>query len=155
MVIAAGTRAPDFTLSDQKGEELRLSELLEDGPVALVFFPLAFSGICTGELCELRDNLSVFDSESVRLVGVSVDSAYALRAWSEQEGYDFSILSDFWPHGEVARAYDAFVEEAGIATRATVLIAADGTVAASFETEPGQPRDFGAYTEALRSLTAQ
>ncbi|QIM18510.1 peroxiredoxin [Leucobacter coleopterorum] len=149
MVLQVGAEAPDFTLSDQHGAELTLSELVAEGPVALVFFPLAFSGICTGELCELRDNLSVFADSKVQLLGISVDSTFALRAWAEQEGYEFSILSDFWPHGGVAQVYDAFVEERGIATRATVVVGADRRVLASFETAPGEARDFAAYREAL------
>lgn len=152
MVLEVGAQAPDFTLSDQHGEELTLSELVEERPVALVFFPLAFSGICTGELCELRDNLAVFEDSGVRLVGISVDSVFTLKAWAEHEGYDFSILSDFWPHGEVARAYGVFLEEKGIATRATLLIGEDRKVLASFQTEPGQARDFAAYREAVEAL---
>ncbi|WP_336659469.1 peroxiredoxin [Leucobacter sp. USHLN153] len=152
MVPAAGEIAPDFTLSDQHGEELVLSELVTDGPVALVFFPLAFSGICTGELCALRDNLALFEERGARLLGISVDSVHALRAWAAQEGYDFSILSDFWPHGATARDYGVFVEEAGIATRATLLIGQDRRILASFETAPGEARDLAAYREALATL---
>ena len=152
MVIQVGEVAPDFTLSNQHGEELTLSELVAEGPVALVFFPLAFSGICTGELCELRDNLAVFNDAKVRLVGVSVDSVFSLKVWAEQEGYEFSILSDFWPHGAVAREYGAFVEERGIATRATVIVGEDRKVLASFETSPGEARDFAAYREAVAAL---
>lgn len=155
MVIQAGEIAPDFTLADQRGEQLTLSQMLTDGPVALVFFPLAFSGICTGELCELRDNLSIFDDAKVRLVGISVDSVHALRVWAEQEGYEFSILSDFWPHGAVAQDYGAFLEERGIATRATVVIGEDQRVLAAFETSPGEARDFAAYREALAALSPQ
>lgn len=151
-MLQVGAEAPDFTLSDQNGEELTLSELVAEGPVALVFFPLAFSGICTGELCELRDNLSVFADSKVRLIGVSVDSVYTLQAWAKSEGYEFSILSDFWPHGAVAKDYGVFVEDAGIATRATLVIGSDRKVLASFETEPGQARDFGAYREALAKV---
>ena len=152
MVVEPGSVAPDFTLSDQHGQELTLSELVTEGPVALVFFPLAFSGICTGELCELRDNLDIFADAKVRLLGISVDSVHALRVWAEQEGYEFSILSDFWPHGAVAREYGAFVDERGIATRATVIIGADRKVIASFETSPGEARDFAAYREVISSL---
>ncbi|MBL3686968.1 peroxiredoxin [Leucobacter zeae] len=152
MVLQVGAEAPDFTLSDQHGEELTLSELVAESPVAIVFFPLAYSGICTGELCELRDNLSIFEDSKIRLIGVSVDSVYTLKAWTEQEGYEFSILSDFWPHGEVAKAYDAFVEEAGIANRATLVIGQDRTVLASFETAPGEARDFSAYKDAIAAL---
>lgn len=152
MVLEVGTQAPDFTLSDQHGEELTLSELVAERPVALVFFPLAFSGICTGELCELRDNLSVFEGGNVRLLGISVDSVHALRVWAETEGYEFSILSDFWPHGEVARNYGVFVEERGIATRATLIIGRDRRVLASFETSPGEARDLQAYRDAIASI---
>ena len=151
-MLQVGAEAPDFTLSDQHGEELTLSELVAEGPVALVFFPLAFSGICTGELCELRDNLAVFNDSKVRLVGISVDSVFTLQAWAKSEGYEFSILSDFWPHGAVAKDYGVFVEDGGIATRATLIIGADRKVLASFETEPGQARDFGAYREALEAI---
>lgn len=152
MVLEVGAQAPDFTLSDQHGEELTLSELVTEGPVALVFFPLAFSGICTGELCELRDNLAIFDDSKVRLVGISVDSVWALKAWADAEGYEFSILSDFWPHGAVAQQYGVFVEEAGIATRATLVIGEDRRVLASFETQPGEARDFASYREALAAI---
>lgn len=152
MVLHVGAIAPDFTLSDQHGEELTLSELVESGPVAIVFFPLAFSGICTGELCELRDNIALFADSKVRLVGISVDSVHALRAWATQEDYEFSILSDFWPHGEVSRSFDAFVEERGIATRATVIVGEGLKVLASFETSPGEARDFSAYREVIAAL---
>ncbi|RKQ94425.1 peroxiredoxin [Mycolicibacterium mucogenicum 261Sha1.1M5] len=152
MVLEVGAIAPDFTLSDQHGEELTLSELVAEGPVALVFFPLAFSGICTGELCELRDNLQVFEDSKVRLVGVSVDSVFALKAWAQAEGYEFSILSDFWPHGAVSKEFGVFIEERGIATRATLVIGEGRTVLASFETAPGEARDFGAYREAIAAI---
>ncbi|MEB4616109.1 peroxiredoxin [Leucobacter sp. M11] len=154
MTLDVGTTAPDFTLENQFGEEISLSGLLAERPVVLVFFPLAFSGICTGELCELQDNIAAFDDSSVTLVGVSVDSKYTLRAWAEQEGYQFSILSDFWPHGKVSSDYGVFLDDAGIATRGTYVIAQDGTVAAAFATAPGEARDFGAYREAITALTA-
>lgn len=152
MVLEVGTIAPDFTLSDQNGEELTLSELTAEGPVALVFFPLAFSGICTGELCELRDNIQIFADSKVRLVGISVDSVFSLKAWAKEEGYEFSILSDFWPHGAVAEQYGVLVEEKGFANRATLLIGEGRTVLASFETAPGEARDFSAYREAIAAI---
>ena len=152
MVLAVGTAAPDFTLTSSLGEDITLSDALSRGPVALVFFPLAFSGICQGELCELRDNLAIFESAGVQLMGISVDSKFALRAWGDEQGYQFPLLSDFWPHGAVAQAYDAWVAERGMANRATILIAQDGTVAASFVTEPGQPRPLEAYREAVAAL---
>lgn len=152
MSIAVGEIAPDFTLTTHLGEEVVLSELVADKPVVLVFFPLAFSGICTSELCELRDNIAMFENERVQLVGISVDSSFTLRAWAEAEGYEFPILSDFWPHGAVAQKFGVFMEEAGIAKRGTFLIDQDRIVRAAFVNEPGEARDFAAYAEALTAV---
>lgn len=154
MALNVGDTAPDFELVSYTGEQLKLSDLLEKEAVALVFFPLAFSGICTGELCELQDNLKMFDDNGIQLVGISVDSKFALKAWAEKEGYDFPILADFWPHGAVAQKYGVFVEESGIANRATFVIGTDGIIRASIVTAPGQTRDFAAYREAVAALKA-
>ena len=146
--------APDFELPNQFGEHIRLSEFRGKKPVALVFFPLAFSSTCTSELCELRDNLSLFKDSGVELIGISVDSKAGLRAWAEAEGYDFTLLADFWPHGDVAKEYGVFIEEKGFANRATFLIDIDGVIRASFITAPGQARSLDEYTAALRDLKA-
>jgi len=146
--------APDFELPNQFGEHIRLSEFRGKKAVALVFFPLAFSSTCTSELCELRDNLSLFKDSGVELIGISVDSKASLRAWAEAEGYDFTLLADFWPHGDVAKEYGVFIEEKGFANRATFLIDIDGVIRASFITAPGQARSLDEYTAALRDLKA-
>ena len=99
--LQVGDPAPDFTLTDTHGSPVSLADL-RGTPVVLVFVPFAFSGVCTGELCELRDNIGVFEAAGTRLMVVSCDPMYSLRAWAEQEGYAFDLLSDFWPHGEVA-----------------------------------------------------
>ena len=152
MTISVGDIAPAFSLKNQFGETVTLSDYLDKSAVALVFFPLAFSGICTGELCELRDNITAFIEDDVQVIGISVDSHFAQRAFAEHEGYEFPILADFWPHGEVARAYGVFLDEAGIANRATFLIGKDGRVASTIVTEPGVARDLSAYRDALASL---
>ncbi len=152
MSLAVGTSAPDFSLKNQFGETVTLSQFKGVKPVVLVFFPLAFSGICTGELCELRDNLKAFEADGIELIGISVDSHFALRAWGDQEKYTFSLLSDFWPHGGVAAEYGVFVEEAGIANRGTFVIDRDGKIAASIVTAPGQAREFSAYLEAIAKV---
>ena len=154
MTLNVGDIAPDFTLDNQFGESIHLAEVLKRKPVALVFFPLAFSGICTGELCELRDNLNIFKSSDVELIGISIDSKFALKAWAEKEGYDFSIVADFWPHGAVAQQYGVFLEDKGFANRGTFVIGQDGVIAAAIVTEPGQARDLSAYTEAIAALSA-
>jgi peroxiredoxin len=152
VILQPGASAPDLTLPDQFGRSTRLSELLVTAPVVLVFVPLAFSSTCQGELGELRDHLGEFADAGVQLVACSVDSKHTLRAWAEREGYDFPLLADFWPHGEVARAYGAFVEPRGFAARATFVIDRDQVVRASFATSPGEPRTLAQYREALAAL---
>ena len=147
-----GDLAPDFTLRDQFGQSVTLSALRGQTAVAIVFFPLAFTATCTGELCELRDNLAMFSAAGVRLLGISVDSTATLRVFAEREGYEFSLLADFWPHGEVARRYGAFLDEKGFATRATVVIDSAGVVRASFSVSPGEARSLSSYRAALAAL---
>ncbi len=154
MALENDTTAPDFELPNQFGEHIRLHDFRGKKAVALVFFPLAFSSTCTTELCDLRDNLSLFASEGIELIGISVDSKATLRAWAEAEGYDFTLLADFWPHGDVAKEYGVFIEEKGFANRATFLIDIDGVIRASFVTTPGQARSLEDYTTALKELHA-
>ena len=148
-MITVGDQAPDFTLTNQFGEAVSLSSFRGKKPVVLVFYPLSFSGICTGELCELRDNLSMLESDGIELLAISVDSKFVQAKFAEQEGYKFSVLADFWPHGKVAKQYEVFIEEHGIATRATVVIDMNGVVVAKFETAPGEPRKLSDYKKAL------
>lgn len=155
MALENDTQAPDFDLPNQFGEHIRLSDFRGRRAVALVFFPLAFSSTCTGELCELRDNIELFRANGVELMAVSVDSKAALRAWAEQEGYDFTLLADFWPHGGVAKEYGVFLEEKGFANRATFLIDKQGVIRASFITAPGQARQLGEYRAALQEIFDQ
>ncbi|MCU1444243.1 MAG: putative thiol-specific antioxidant protein [Cryobacterium sp.] len=152
MALENDTQAPDFALVNQFGQTIQLSDFRGEKSVALVFFPLAFSGICSTELCELRDNLSLFADDGVELIAMSVDSRHTLRAWGEQEGYDFNLLSDFWPHGGVAKEYGVFLEAKGFANRATFLIDTQGIIRASFITAPGEPRSLDAYRAALGEL---
>ena len=148
-MITVGDQAPDFTLTNQYGEAVSLSSFRGKKPVVLVFYPLSFSGICTGELCELRDNLSMLESDGIELLAISVDSKFVQAKFAEQEGYKFSVLADFWPHGQVAKQYEVFIEERGIATRATFVIDINGVVVAKFETAPGEPRKLSDYKKAL------
>jgi len=149
---AVGSIAPDFTLRDQFGQTVALSGFRGGSAVAVVFFPLAFTGTCTGELCELRDNIAMFRAAGVQLLGISVDSTATLREFAERESYDFPLLADFWPHGGVAQQYGAFLDDKGYATRATVLVDADGVVRASFAVGPGDARPLAAYRDAIAGL---
>jgi peroxiredoxin len=150
-MLEIGAPAPDFTLKNQFGEPVTLSAL-RGRPVAIVFYPFAVSGVCTGELCRLQDSLSVFDDAGVKLLAVSVDSKYTLRAFAREESFDFDLLSDFWPHGEVAQRYGVFDPVAGLAERATFVLDAQGVVVDAFRSERGTPRELEAYRTALTKL---
>ena len=148
---ALGDAAPDFELLNQFGEPVRLSEL-RGRNVVLVFFPFAFSGICTGELCEIRDNLALFEDADAVVLGISVDSKFTQRAYAEKEGYAFDLLADFWPHGAVAGEYGVFDAESGMARRGTFIIDAGGVVRYVVVNPRGQARDFNEYRAALAGL---
>lgn len=154
-VVAAppgpGDVAPDLTLPDTHGTPVSLSGL-RGGPVAVVFYPFAFSRTCTTELCELRDNLEDFEAAGVRLLAVSCDPVPTLRAWAEQEGFGYDLLSDFWPHGVAARAFGVFDETSGMAGRGSFLLDADGIVRWSVVNPRGVARDLEEYRAALAAL---
>ena len=124
MLIEPGAAAPDFTLPDQDGNEVSLSDLSGQRTV-LVFYPLDFSPVCTDQLNVYQEVLAEIEAEGARLYGVSVDSAYAHRAFQEQLGLTFPLLADFNPKGEMSKAYGAYLEERGHNTRALVLIGPD------------------------------
>ncbi|MGH3795510.1 MAG: peroxiredoxin [Pseudonocardiaceae bacterium] len=154
MALEVGDEAPEFTLKDQNNEERTLSDFRGAKNVLLVFYPLAFSGICTGELSQLRDDLDAYQQADVQVLAVSVDSVFALKAWSEQQGYDFPLLSDFWPHGQVAQDYGVFNDKAGIANRGTFLVDTDGTIRFAEMNQPGEARDQTIWKQALAALPA-
>jgi mycoredoxin-dependent peroxiredoxin len=147
--IAVGQQAPDFTLKDQFGQEISLAQLRADKPVLLVFYPFAFSGICTGELCSVRDDLGRFQNDKVTTVAISCDPMFTLKAFADAEKYDFPLLSDFWPHGQVAQSYGVFNDENGMAIRGTFLVGQDGNVAWSLVNGPGDARDLASFEAAL------
>jgi len=148
-----GEVAPDFSLRDQHGKSVSLSDFRDVKNVVLVFYPFAFSGICTGELCEIRDNLGDFESDDVQVLAVSCDHMFTQRAWSDVEGYFFPMLSDYWPHGGVAQAYGVFDQSGGFATRGTFLIDRGGVVRWTLINGLNEKRDFGGYRDALSELS--
>ncbi|MFF0578620.1 peroxiredoxin [Streptosporangium saharense] len=152
MTVDVGSPAPDFELKDQHGTPVKLSDH-RGKKVVLIFYPLAFSGVCHGELCALRDEFVARAPEDVQVLTVSVDSVFTHRAWADQEGYTFPLLSDFWPHGEVARAYGVFDEEKGIATRGTFVIDGEGVVRWSVVNPIPQARDIAEYLKVLADLS--
>ncbi|HYN28586.1 MAG TPA: peroxiredoxin [Dermatophilaceae bacterium] len=150
--LSVGAAAPDFTLTDQNGVDITLSAFRGEKAVVLVFYPFAFSGICTGELCEIRDDLGAFVSDDVQVLAISCDPMFSLRAFADKEGYFFPLLSDFWPHGGVARAYGVLNERTGAPIRGTFLVDRQGVVRWTLVNGPGDRRDFGGYRQALASL---
>jgi peroxiredoxin len=152
MAVEVGSKAPDFTLNDYNKQAVTLSSFQGEKAVLLVFYPFAFSGICTGELCQLRDEFESYDSDVVQVLGVSVDTPFSLKAWADQQGYQFPLLSDFWPHGKVAQAYGVFNEDAGLAVRGTFLIDKDGIVRFAEVNAPGEARDQEGWKKAVAAL---
>lgn len=153
MALETGQTAPDFSLPDQHGNTVSLAEYRDNKPVVLVFYPFTFTGVCEGELCTLRDDLSRYEAAGVQLLVLSCDSKYSQKKWAEEEHYNFPLLSDFWPHGATAQAYDVFNDELGCAIRATFVIDKDGKIADVFTTDSlGTPRETERYEEALAKV---
>jgi mycoredoxin-dependent peroxiredoxin len=154
MSVEAGERAPDFTLRDQNGQEVTLSSFRGRQDVLLVFYPFAFSPICTGELCQVRDDLPRYQNADLQVLAVSVDSPWALKGYAQAEGYEFPLLADFWPHGAVARAYGVFNDISGMANRGTFLIDKEGVVRFAEMNAPGKARDLGVWQKAIAEVGA-
>ncbi|GAA1281342.1 peroxiredoxin [Pseudonocardia aurantiaca] len=152
MAPEVGTEAPDFTLKDQNNQQITLSSFRGERNVLVIFYPFAFSGVCTGELCAVRDDIGTFQNEDVQILAVSVDHVFALKAWANEEGYQFPLLSDFWPHGEVAQTYEVFNHDRGMALRGTFLVDKGGILRFTEVNQPGEPRDQESWKKALAAL---
>ena len=152
MAIQVGDKAPDFELKDNHGATVRLSDFRGEKNVVVLFYPFAFTGVCTGELCELRDNLPKFVNDEVQLLAVSNDSIHTLRVFAEQEGLEYPLLSDFWPHGEVSRAYGVFDADKGCAVRGTFIVDKEGIVRWTVVNALPDARDLNEYLTALDTL---
>ncbi len=152
MAVEVGQEAPDFELKNQYGQPVRLSSFRGNKNVVLVFYPLAFSGVCSGELCALRDEFPEVSRDDVELLTVSVDSGYAHRAWADRQNFGFALLSDFWPHGAVSKLYGVFDENAGVSGRGTFIIDKSGVVRWKVVTPILQARDLAEYQKALAAL---
>lgn len=154
MSVQVGDVAPDFELKDQTGQPVRLSDYRGKKHVLLVFYPLSFTGICQGEMCGIRDSIDAFRNDEVETIAVSVDSPFVHGRWAEEEGFEFPLLADFWPHGEVARSYGVFEDALGVAVRATFLIDKDGAVAYTDRNPVPEARDQAQWKTALQELGA-
>ncbi len=147
--LELGGLAPDFTLRDQFGQDVTLSSFRGRKAVAIFFYPFAFSGVYTGEMTGIRDRLAEFMTFETEVLGLSCDPVYALRAFADQDGINFPLLSDFWPHGEVARAYDVFDDAKGCPRRSSYIIDRDGRVRWSVHNAMPDGRDLDEHLKQL------
>ena len=149
MSLETGTPAPPFALLSQDRRPVGLDDL-RGGRSVLVFIPFAFTRTCEGELCQIRDEYSLFDEAAVRVVAITCNTFHANRVWREQQDFQFDILSDWWPHGAVSRQYDTFNEDFGYAERTTYFLDEDCVISRVTRSETlGEARDFEIYREAL------
>jgi peroxiredoxin len=153
MPVEVGQEAPDFTLKSHHGEEVALSSFRGSRNVVLVFYPLAFSGVCTRQLTQIGEHESRYAEGDAQVIGISVDSRHALRRFAEDLGLtDTILLADFEPKGEVSRRYGVYQEDRGSSARATFVIDKQGIVRGVSLTEhPGQMPD---EEDSFRSLAA-
>ncbi len=151
-IPTVGETAPDFTLSNQYGEQISLSDFQGRKNVVVMFYPFAFTGTCTRELGVLRDRPADFDNDDTVTLSISCDSVPSLKVFSMQENLTHHLLSDYWPHGEVSRAYGVFLEDKGFATRGTFVIDKEGVIRWLVVNPPGEGRDADHYAAALAAL---
>jgi mycoredoxin-dependent peroxiredoxin len=151
-VLEVGSEAPDFTLRDQDQQPVSLSDFRDRKNVLLVFFPLAFTGVCQGELDEIRDHLPEYENDTVQTIAISVGPPPTHKVWAAESGFTFPVLSDFWPHGEVAQSYGVFNDKAGFPNRGTFVVDKSGIITFAEMKQPGEARDQSVWKAALASL---
>jgi peroxiredoxin len=149
--LTLGAPAPDFTLRDQFGQDVTLGSFRGSKAVLLLFYPFAFSGICTGEMSGIRDRLDEFMTFDTEVLGISCDPVYSLRAFADAEGLNFPLLSDYWPHGEVAKAYDVFDEAKGAPYRSSYVVDREGVLRWALHNANADGRDLDQHLEQLRA----
>ena len=151
-MVDVGDAAPDFELADQDRKPVRLSSFRGEKNVVLVFYPLAFTGVCQAEMCAIRDSIEDFSGDDVVTLAISCDSTAVHKKWAEEQGYTFPLLADFWPHGEVARSYGVLNEDIGLALRGTFIVDKTGHVAYKVVNAIPDARDQQEYKKVLASL---
>ncbi len=151
-LLAIGSHAPDFELSDQHGVKVSLASFREKKNVVILFYPFSFTGTCTGELCAIRDDLKDFQNEDVQVLAISCDSIFSQRTYAEAQGYTFPVLSDFWPHGAVSRLYGVFKEDRGCAIRGTFIVDKAGVLRWQVVNAMGDARIISEYKAAIAAL---
>jgi len=151
VALDIGQPAPAFSLRNQHGETVSLADFAGRNLV-VVFYPWAFSGVCTGELAEIQRELATLQNDSSDVIAISCDAMYSLRVFADRDGLTFSLLSDFWPHGEVAAGFGIFNQKLGISERATFILDGSGVVRWQTQNEIPDARDLADYREVLARL---
>ena len=151
--LQVGDLAPDFTLRDQFGQDVQLSSYRGSKAVLIFFYPFAFSGVCRGELSQVQERLAEFLTFDSEVLAISCDPVYSLRGFVDQEGLTLSLLSDFWPHGAVARDYDVFDDERGCPRRSTYLVDREGRVVWAVHNAMADGRDLDDHLRQLQSVS--
>ncbi|VEG56411.1 Peroxiredoxin [Mycolicibacterium aurum] len=149
---AVGEPAPDFTLKDQNNQPVSLASFRGAKDVVLVFFPLAFTGICERELDEIRDHVDDYVNDETATLTISVGPSPTHKMWATQRGFTFPVLSDFWPHGAVSQAYGVFNDVSGFSNRGTFVVDRSGVIRFAECKEPGEARDQGVWAQALAAV---
>jgi peroxiredoxin len=149
--LALGGPAPDFTLRDQFGQDTTLSSYRGSKAVLILFYPYAFSNVCTGEMNLIRTRLDEFLTFDTEVLAISCDPVYTLRAWADTDGLNFPLLSDFWPHGQVAQAYGVFDEKTGTPQRSSYVVDRDGNLAWAVHNPRSEGRDLDDHLARLRA----
>ena len=144
--------APDFTLRDQFGQDVTLSDFRGRKTVVVFFYPFAFSGVCTGELAGIRDRLDEFLTFDTEVLAISCDPIYSIRAFADRDGLNFALLSDYWPHGKVSAAYDVFDDSKGCPRRSSYVIDKDGRVAWAVHNALLEGRDLDEHLRQMNAL---
>ena len=155
MSTAIGEKVTDFELMSHQGEAVKLSEQLKSGPVVLAFFPMAFTGVCTAEMCEFRDTIKDFESVNATVFGISVNSRFSLKAFAEQQNLNFNLLSDFNKEvsGSLGILYEDFLGMKGVSKRSVFVVDKDRTIAYKWVTDnAGESPDLSEVREALGKL---
>ena len=152
MRLEVGDTAPDFELRDQHGTAVALSRFRDRSRVALVFFPAVFSSVCSSELTDLRDRVPAINGTGTEVLAISCDPMFSLRGFSDAEGIDYPLLSDFWPHGAVAQAYGVFDDSFGRARRSSYVVDATGRIAWATHHAAPDPRSVPELEDALKTL---
>jgi mycoredoxin-dependent peroxiredoxin len=154
MSVQIGDQAPDFELKDQTNRPVRLSDYRGKKHVVVVFYPLSFTGVCEGEMCQIRDSIETFRNDDVETLAISVDAPPTHARWAHEQGFEFPLLSDFWPHGVVASSYGVFDETIGLALRGTFIVNKEGTVVYTDRNPVPEARDQQAWKRALKEIGA-